>query len=149
MPLQHFEDLLSAARDEPRPQRLLLVFTAKELPDDATAGQRASFEGGAAGVLAPVFYVDKPVSGLQTFDALCAEAGLMEKVWDIVFIGAIDDHYDDSSRTHAAPTELERMLDDVKSGRIAPYLAADRAGYFVRLQVGTSSPTQPFSGSGY
>lgn len=41
-----FQSLLDAARQQPEPQRLLLVFTRAELPDDPTPEQRASFEQG-------------------------------------------------------------------------------------------------------
>lgn len=62
MDISSFDDLLHAARAQPEPQRLLFVFAAAELPDDATPAQRARFaagqggaggsEAGAVGVLA-------------------------------------------------------------------------------------------------
>ncbi len=39
-----FQSLLDAARQQPEPQRLLLVFARAELPDGATAAERARFE---------------------------------------------------------------------------------------------------------
>ena len=44
-----FQSLLDAARQQPEPQRLLLVFTRAELPEKATAEQRAKFEQGEGG----------------------------------------------------------------------------------------------------
>jgi hypothetical protein len=37
MDITTFDDLLTAARAQPQPQRLLFVFAGIELPDDATA----------------------------------------------------------------------------------------------------------------
>lgn len=136
MSLENFDDLLNVACNQPAAQRLLMVFAAKELPEDATTDQRAAFARGAAGVLAPVFYVDKLASELRDFRTLRAEAGSLGKGWDIVFIGAMDDRAGASAQAREGPAELERMLDDVKSGRIARYLAADHEGNFVRLQAG-------------
>jgi hypothetical protein len=44
MDISTFDDLLAAARTQPLPQRLLMVFAAVELPDDATPAERAAFE---------------------------------------------------------------------------------------------------------
>ena len=44
MEISSFDDLIEAARAQPEPQRLLFVFAAVELPDDATAAQRARFD---------------------------------------------------------------------------------------------------------
>ena len=49
MNIQTFDDLLSAARSQPLPQRLLFVFAGVELPDDATPAQRLEFERGEGG----------------------------------------------------------------------------------------------------
>ena len=59
MDISSFDDLLQAARMQPEPQRLLFVFAAVELPDDATPAQRARFEAGQGGALVPLMCVDK------------------------------------------------------------------------------------------
>jgi hypothetical protein len=41
--VEHFAQLLQHAAREPQPQRLLFVFTAAELPPDASPQQRARF----------------------------------------------------------------------------------------------------------
>ena len=51
--LQTFADVLAAARRQKEPQRLLLVFAAAELPHDATELEKAMFERGEGGTLAP------------------------------------------------------------------------------------------------
>ena len=70
MDISSFDDLLQAARMQPEPQRLLFVFAAVELPDDATPAQRARFEAGQGGALVPLMCVDKTPQELASFEAL-------------------------------------------------------------------------------
>lgn len=53
MEITRFEDLLAAARAQREPQRLLFVFAAVELPDDATPKERDGFARGEGGALVP------------------------------------------------------------------------------------------------
>ena len=71
---QHFPQLLAVAAAEPEPQRLLFVFAAAELPDNATPDQRARFQSGRGGALGPLMCVDKAPRDLPDFAALAAEA---------------------------------------------------------------------------
>jgi hypothetical protein len=66
MNIEHFDDLLAAARAQPTPERLLLVFSRAELPDDASPEERLAFEQGMGGALAPVFCVDKDANELAS-----------------------------------------------------------------------------------
>ena len=50
--INHFDDLLHAARAQRERQRLLLVFAGTELPEGATPGQRERFAQGDGGVVA-------------------------------------------------------------------------------------------------
>jgi len=51
--LADFEQLLQAARQQDEPQRLLFVFTHRELDKHATTAQRESFARGESGHLQP------------------------------------------------------------------------------------------------
>ena len=73
MEIQHFDDLLAAARAQAQPQRLLMVFVATELPEDASAEQRARFAEGEGGALVPLMCVDKTPEELDSFATLLAE----------------------------------------------------------------------------
>lgn len=81
MDISHFDHLLIAARQQPDAQRLLLVFASASLPAGATAEQRARFEAGESGELAPLMCVDKNPAELQDFAALQAEASSMGQDW--------------------------------------------------------------------
>ena len=74
MSLASFQDLLDAARQQPEPQRLLLVFVRVELPQNATAEQRERFERREGGTLAPCLCVDKTPEEIASFEALALGA---------------------------------------------------------------------------
>ena len=89
MNIQTFDDLLSAARSQPLPQRLLFVFAGVELPSDATPAQRFEFERGEGGALVPQMCVDKGLDELHSFDQLVQEAKAFGQPWGMVFAAAL------------------------------------------------------------
>jgi hypothetical protein len=133
MDITTFDDLLHAARAQPQPQRLLFVFAAATLPDDASAEQRASFEAGEAGELAPQMCVDKDPHELPGFEALAAEAQRFGQPWALMFAAAL------SGLNGAPPAEsrvaeaLQRMVEAVRNGELAGFIPFDRQGHAVHL----------------
>ncbi|HLQ85421.1 MAG TPA: hypothetical protein VK110_04645, partial [Salinisphaeraceae bacterium] len=95
--LDSFDGLLQAAREQPEPQRFLLVFVKTVLPEDADETQKQRFESGRGGGLVPVMYVDKGEDELTDFAALVAEARKTSEVWgehmsgdwDMVVVGCM------------------------------------------------------------
>ncbi|MGZ5276512.1 MAG: ribonucleotide reductase subunit alpha [Caldimonas sp.] len=133
MTISSFDELLQAARSQEQPQRLLFVFAAAELPEDATAAQRARFEAGHGGTLTPLMCVDKTPDELPSFAALVAEAREFGRPWDIVFVAA---RWGSAGRgPSSADTEapLQRMVDSIKSGRIGGFVPFDGQGEPVRF----------------
>jgi hypothetical protein len=128
MSISSFDDLLHAAREQSEPQRLLFVFANAVLPDDATPEQRARFETGQGGALAPLMSVDKAPEELDTFDALVEESRQYGQDWAIVFVASL------SGREGRAPTSKEAdqsllcMIDSIKSGLIGSFIPFDRQG---------------------
>ncbi len=135
MSLETFSDLLVAAHAEPEPQRLLLVFAAAELPRDATAEQRRQFESGEGGALAPVLCVDKLPAEIASFEALCAESAHTGMRWDILFVAAMSGHGGHAPNSDEAVQPLRMMVEQIKGGQIARFLAVDRRGELVQLQA--------------
>ena len=88
MEITCFDDLLSAARAQVEPQRLLFVFVQAELPEAPTPEQRAGFARGQGGALVPRLCVDKAPDELGTFDALAQEAVQFGQPWTLVFAAA-------------------------------------------------------------
>ena len=133
MEISHFNDLLSAARQQKDAQRLLLVFAAASLPAGATAEQRARFEAGESGELAPLMCVDKDPAELKDFAALQLEAVSMGQDWALIFAAAL------SGQGRLAPTPaqveaaLTRMVEAVKSGQLNGLIPFDRQGEAVQL----------------
>lgn len=133
--MEYFSDLLAAARAEPEPQRLLLVFAAAELPRDATPAERAAFERGEGGALAPVLCVDKRPEEIADFAALCAESEHTAQRWDILFVAAMSGRGGHPPNSDEAVQPLRMMVEQIKGGQIARFLAVDRTGQLVQLQA--------------
>lgn len=134
--MRTFADLLNAARSQPEPQRLLLVFAAAELPKDASPEERAAFERGEGGALAPVLCVDKTPDQIASFAELCAESEHTGIDWQILFVGALPGRGGHAPNSDEAVQPLQMMVEQIKGGRIARFLAVDREGELVELQRG-------------
>ena len=137
MNISSFDDLLLAARQQPAPQRLLFVFAAVELPDDATPAQRARFEGGQGGALVPLMCVDKTPQELASFDALVDEAAQFTAPghdWAMVFAAAMSGAPGREPSSADAEAPLQRMVDAIKGGAHGAYIPFDRQGQPVRFE---------------
>lgn len=133
MEISHFNDLLAAARQQPEPQRLLLVFAGASLPAGATAEQRARFEAGESGELAPLMCVDKDPADLPGFAALQAEAAAMGPEWALVFAAALSGQRQRAPEAAQVEAALNRMVEAVKSGNLSGLIPFDRQGEAVQL----------------
>ena len=128
MEITHFDDLLRAARSESQPQRLLFVFAGAELPAGATAQQRAQFDAGEGGELAPLMCVDRAAEDLSGFTALTAEAAHAGPPWAIVFAAALSGRKGSPPTPQEAEGALQRMVDAIKDGRLDGMIPFDRNG---------------------
>lgn len=133
MEISHFNDLLAAARQQPDAQRLLLVFATATLPADATPEQRARFEAGESGELAPLMCVDKDPAVLQDFAALKAEAAATGPEWALVFAAAMSGRGQLAPAAAQVEAALQRMVEAVKSGQLQGLIPFDRQGEAVQL----------------
>ncbi len=133
MNIASFEDLLSAARQQSEPQRLLFVFAGAELPDDATAEQRAAFANGHGGALAPLMCADKAPEELTSFKSLVDESEQFGQTWAIVFVAAISGQGGVGPTSTQAQAPLQKMVSAIKAGSLGLYVPFDRNGIAVNL----------------
>ena len=133
MNISSFDDLLRAAREQPEPQRLLFVFAQAILPDDSTPEQRARFEAGEGGALAPLMAVDKTPDDLDTFAALVEESRQFGSDWAVVFIASLPGRAGRPPTSQEADQPLQRMIESIKAGSIGSYLPFDLRGEPVLL----------------
>jgi hypothetical protein len=133
MDISHFDHLLAASRDQSEPQRLLLVFARASLPAGATAEQRARFEAGESGELAPLMCVDKDPGALADFAALVDEASSLGPDWALVFAAALSGTGGQRPHPSLVDAALRRMVEAVKSGQLSGLIPFDRQGAAVRL----------------
>ena len=133
MHITTFDDLLQAARQQREPQQLLFVFAGAELPAGASAEQRAQYEAGEGGELAPLMCVDKPAAELASFDALCAEAARAGPPWAIVFTAALSGRNGQPPAAADIDAALQHMVDAVQAGRLEGMLPFNRTGEPVHL----------------
>lgn len=134
-----FDDLLLAAGAQGVPQRLLMVFAAADLPEDATAEQRAGFVSGHGGALAPLMCVDKRPEQLASFAQLCAEADSLNSGWCLVLAGALSGQNGLDPTDQAVDDVFQRWLEHMRMGRVDQVLAQTlvftRDGTAVQLQA--------------
>jgi len=131
--ISSFEDLLRAARAQPEPQRLLFVFAGAELPDDSTPEERARYQAGQGGVLAPLMSVDKVPDELGTFAALVEESRQFGHEWTVVFVAALSGRGGRAPSSEEADQSLQRMVESIKAGAIGSFIPFDRQGEPMRL----------------
>ena len=133
MDITTFDELLQAARQQVVPQRLLLVFAGAGLPEHATDAQRAEFEAGEGGELAPLMCVDKSAHEWADFQALVAEAATLGPPWVLVFAAAMEGTGGVPPVAADVDAALQRMVQAVRGGHIERFIAFDTAGQAVRL----------------
>lgn len=134
--LNSFDDFMRMARRQPEPQQLLFVFTRSELPLDHTPEQAARFAAGEGGHLAPIGCVDKALRDIKGFADFAGEADAHLETWDVIFAAALPGVGNRPPTPLAINQALDRMVETVRDGEVALYLAFDREGIPLRLTRG-------------
>ncbi|WP_367141845.1 ribonucleotide reductase subunit alpha [Rhodoferax sp.] len=132
--IANFDDLLQAARQQAQPQRLLMVFTSAELPDDCTPQQRQEFEAGHGGALVPAMVADKAPEEIQSFAALKLESGKFQSQWHVVFVASLTGANNTPASSSDVEKTLERMVASVKLGALDNMVAFDTSGNAIMLE---------------
>ena len=133
MHIASFADLLHAARTQDQPQRLLFIFAASELPDDASNTQKERYQARMGGALSPVVYVDKSPEEIGNFDELVEESRATGASWDIVFITSLSGQEGQQPDNDQIEQTFVRLIEMIRLGQIDSFLTFDREGGIVRL----------------
>ncbi|WP_417538556.1 ribonucleotide reductase subunit alpha [Marinobacter sp.] len=131
--ISSYSDLIKTAKSEHEPQRLLFVFCRAELPDDASADEKAAFERGEGGALTPVICVDKALEEVSEFAALVEESEGTGQSWDVVFVAAMSGRGGTPPSTDEAQQPLTMMVESIRLGHVSNYLPLDKSGNAVSL----------------
>jgi hypothetical protein len=132
--MQTFDEFLVVARQQPEPQRLLLVFALADLAGDASPAQRAAHANGEAGALTPAVCVDRTPEEIGTFDALLLESAQAIDHWDILFVAAMDGRVGHVPNSDEAVQPMRMMVEQIRDGRVSRLLAINRQGDLVSLR---------------
>lgn len=135
MDIEHFDDLLRAARAQSQPQCLLLVFVQVTLPEDSTDVERAAFEAGEGGTLEPVMCVDLAPERIASFAQLCAQADGRHAGWSMVLVGALAGEGGRAPDDAAVGDALDRLLQRVQMGHIEGLMPFGRDGTVLVLKT--------------
>jgi len=131
--ISNYSDLIKATRSQEEPQRLLFVFCRAELPEDASAEDKAAFERGEGGALTPVICVDKSPEEVSEFGALKEESRATGQDWDVVFVGAMSGRGGMPPSTDEAQQPLTMMVESIRLGHLGNYLPLDSNGEAIAL----------------
>ncbi len=134
MNIASFNDLLTAAKAQTEPQRLLFVFAGAELPDDSTAPQRDAFAAGHGGALVPLMCVDKSPDEIASFDALLAESLAFGHDWALMLVVALSGSQGRAPAADAVQRALDNFVDAVRMGTLGVAIPFDRQGVPVVLR---------------
>jgi hypothetical protein len=134
MNISSYSDLLTAARAQPTPQRLLFAFAAAQLPAEASAQQRQSYQQQQGGTLTPVMCVDKMIDDLSDFEQLVQESLQTGAHWDLVFVTSMAAQSSVAVEEAATvETALKKMLAAIDQGQVDGFLVFNRDGDLLRL----------------
>lgn len=131
MDIAQFADLLSAAKAQPEPQRLLFVFVAAELPEDASEAEKQRHAEQQGGSLRPVLCVDKLPDELDDFAGLLNESARTGINWDLVFAAGLSGRGGLAPNSDEAEQPLKMMVGAIETGSIGNFIAFDRDGLAV------------------
>lgn len=131
--ISSYSDLIKASENEAEPQRLLFVFCRAELPDDASAEEKAAFEKGEGGALTPVVCVDKQPREVVDFSKLVEESRNTGQAWDVVFVAAMSGRGGVAPSSDEAQQPMTMMVESIRLGQVGNYLPLDKNGNAVNL----------------
>lgn len=131
--LSTYNDFIQAAKQQSEPQRLLFVFTKKEIPAEATPEQIERFKAGEGGNLEPVLCVDKLPEEVENLADFIEESEQTGLTWDIAFAASMSGLMGHAPTSEQAEQPLTMMVESIKGGTVANFIAFDRNGDLLQV----------------
>jgi len=123
-----FNHLLTKTKEQPEPQRLLMLF--------ANAQVEKSTNENMNGSITPVMCVDKLPEELNSFSDLIEEADGISKDWNFIFFASLAGDKGQAPTTEEADPYLNKMTNDVASGAdLSRYVVFDRNENPIEMMV--------------
>ncbi|MBL1147628.1 MAG: ribonucleotide reductase subunit alpha [Pseudomonadota bacterium] len=124
-----YNSLLSVAREQAEPQRLLFVFLKIYKPEGREDAEERDTDFGGGGELEAIMCVDKALEELGSFADLVAESERIEKNWHIVLVACLAGKNGIAPTSDDATQPLKMMVQTIeKGGSLSNFMAFDRNG---------------------
>ena len=127
--LSSYDDFIKAAKTQDEPQRLL-GFVKKYYKVEE---QRQRFQQGEGGNLDPVLCVDKLPDEVDCLEALIKESEETGLTWDVAFAASMSGMLGHAPTTEQAEQPLNMMVESIKGGTVANFLAFNREGELLQI----------------
>ena len=130
--LHTFDDLMQMARQQGRPQRLLVLLLKANSPQSSTDQAAPDQEG----LLWPAQARDFPITEKLSLASICEQADEVAGVWHFLMVGVLGSSTGRLPSSDDADAQLKRMAWCVMSGEgLDAYAFFDRDGDAVNLSA--------------
>ncbi|WP_105169733.1 ribonucleotide reductase subunit alpha [Pseudoalteromonas sp. T1lg23B] len=120
--MSKFQELLTMARYQAEPVKLLMLFTKTNIESASKDVNK--------GFIQPVMCVDKLPHELADYASLCQEADAINTDWDLVFLTSISANTD----TDIIDKSMKSMVSDIQTGKnTSMYVVLDRQDNLVEM----------------
>lgn len=127
--VSNFESLITAAKQQSQPQRLLFLFAKAEAEESKKKNQHR-------GTLSPLMCVDKLPEELTTFADFCKEADGISPDWHFMLAVGLSGQNGKAPTTDEAEPFLNQMVDNLTAGQdLSQYVIFDRENNPVLIQT--------------
>jgi len=129
--VSNFQSLITAAKQQNQPQRLLFLFAKAETEENDKKKSKQH-----RGTLSPLMCVDKLPEELTTFAAFSEEADNISPDWDFMLAVGLSGQNGIAPTTEEAEPFLNQMVDNLTAGQdLTQYVIFDREDNPVLIQT--------------
>ena len=129
--VSNFQSLITAAKQQSQPQRLLFLFAKAEAEESNSKKSKQQ-----RGTLAPLMCVDKLPEELTTFAAFSEEADNISPEWNFMLAVGLSGQNGVAPTTDEAEPFLNQMIDNLTAGQdLTQYVIFDREDNPVLIQT--------------